>query len=144
MTSKSAPAEILCEARRSDIGLPGVWCVRLGACGHKFDQVPRERHLSSPVAFECDGRLCPGEPREALCELQRVTAFDDHVGIGVRPAKELVAHVAADDPGAHAQLRRRLLEESENLVVRESPRLGRRSPPAEPPWFVGAPLTPPI
>ena len=97
-----APAEIFLKGGRPHVGLPRVGRVRLGAGGDELDQVPGKGHLRRAIAFERHRRLSSRQLCEALGELESVTALDDHVWVWVRPPQKLVAHVAADDPGAHA------------------------------------------
>src|SRR5579864_441092 len=77
----------------------------------------RQRHLRCSVALERDGRRSAGEPGEMRSERQRVAPLHDDIGIGVRPAQQLVPDVSADDPGLDALLRCRLLEQAKELAV---------------------------
>ena len=77
----------------------------------------RHRHLRGAEALEDHGWRRAREPGEPLRQRGRRSPFDHHVGIWMRPAEALVAHVAADDPGGGALVRRGLLQQAQDVLV---------------------------
>src|SRR6266849_10356664 len=73
-------------------------------------------HLSRAEALEDHRFTGARKLSEPSSQVEPQPFLDDHIDVGVRAAKEMVAHIATDDPRPRAQLGRRLLEKPAHLL----------------------------
>ena len=112
-----AAAQVFFEGRGTHVRLSRAGIVRLGSGGDELDQVPRQRDLGGAESLE-DRRFARArELGEPASHVETLAVFDHDVHVGVRAAEQLVAHIAADDPGARAHLGRGLPQKPEDLLL---------------------------